>query len=493
MALATPAQLAHVFALDLWRAARAGQDEQFDADRFGVWLEVLVDVGAVVAADKLAGMDVDLVVAGLAQHVRVFDVASVTPFTSTDGEEFVGVRPDGDGPGCDIGGYRVMARRTDAWDAIVSALEALGAEHPEFFRAVMRGCRRLSNSAPEIDGLHDVLTDREQAMFDVALDREGRREAQGYVTPAQARAFLDMSRTLPLGHRRAPPIPNPIARAYFRAVESAAAPDAGSERRLLPAESVAPAAGDHAAVAVAALVEVLHDAGVFKRQQPRALLDEPRNRSRLALIHAQMAFAHDRDPVAHSTRTSELGYLANTLIAGCSIQARPFTIREASDAAVAVCNLGLENWPDAAGLPRDFLVSHDLIGVFQVGWTVLHDDVCMNAVGQLIDVLSALRCDDREIQSGLDTLRLEMTRRARAGTPWLARDALDVIAILDMPAWAALLGLIDECPVIHAGIGASLRAGTREVSPSAFEFVSENSQIAVIRQFLQLLPGILHG
>jgi hypothetical protein len=32
-------------------------------------------------------------------------------------------------------------------------------------------------------------------------------------------------------------------------------------------------------------------------------------------------------------------------MAGCSIQARPFTAQEASDAAVAVCNLGLKNWP----------------------------------------------------------------------------------------------------------------------------------------------------
>ncbi len=40
-----------------------------------------------------------------------------------------------------------------------------------------------------------------------------------------------------------------------------------------------------------------------------------------------------------------LAYLANAIIAGCSIQARPFAPQEASNAAVAVCNLGLEAWP----------------------------------------------------------------------------------------------------------------------------------------------------
>src|SRR5262245_17029884 len=64
VALATPEQLERIFDLDLWRAARAGLDEQFDADRFGVWLEVLVESGAAAAAQKLAGMEVDLVIAG---------------------------------------------------------------------------------------------------------------------------------------------------------------------------------------------------------------------------------------------------------------------------------------------------------------------------------------------------------------------------------------------------------------------------------------------
>src|SRR6266481_5967060 len=52
VALATPAQLARVFDLDLWRTDQPGLDEQFDADRFGVWLEVLMESGATVAAQK---------------------------------------------------------------------------------------------------------------------------------------------------------------------------------------------------------------------------------------------------------------------------------------------------------------------------------------------------------------------------------------------------------------------------------------------------------
>jgi hypothetical protein len=36
---------ARIFDLDLWRACRPGRDEQFDADLFGVWIEVLVESG----------------------------------------------------------------------------------------------------------------------------------------------------------------------------------------------------------------------------------------------------------------------------------------------------------------------------------------------------------------------------------------------------------------------------------------------------------------
>jgi hypothetical protein len=75
--------------------------------------------------------------------------------------------------------------------------------------------------------------------------------------------------------------------------------------------------------------------------------------------------------------------------------------------------------------------------------------------------------------------------------PWRARDALDVIAILDMPAWAALLGLIDEFPVLHAALRASRNPRQRSVSATAFEFISENGQITAVREFMRSLPETL--
>jgi hypothetical protein len=505
VALATPEQVARVFDLDLWRAAKAGLDEQFDAARFGVWLEVLLETGAAAAAQKLAGIDVDLVIAGLAQHALVYDRAAVTPYETTDGELVTfyadAISVFDDGLTFDLGGYLLVAKRADSWEAIVEVLTSLDAGHPDYFHQVMWGCRTLSNSGREIDGLDNLLHEGDQAMFDLAVDREQRREKDGYVTPAQARALLQMSRELRLGSDVMPPT-NPLARAYFRAIEgttSADAYSASSASGLLAAGSEATPAPEDTAEAVAAVFEALLEAGILA-QPPRALLSGSEGRApRLGYIRSRLEFALDQDQAAYSARNEELAYLANTLMAGCSVQARPFTAQEASDAAVAVCNLGLENWPPhwlpakTTELPDSFLVSHDLVNVFQVGWKVLHNNVSMYAAEQLIRVLVRLECSDREIQTGLDELRAELARQWQAGAPWRARDALDVIAILDMPAWVTLLALIDECPVIHAGISASRDSRVRAVSPSDFEFISENSQIAAVREFMRSLPDTLRS
>src|SRR5262249_54348931 len=161
-----PEQLAHIFDLDLWRAPQPSLDEQFDADRFGVWIEVLLESGAAVAAQKLAEMDVGLIVTGLAQHVLVYDRAAVTAYENVDGEQVDVSRIGEDALTFEMGGYLLVAKRADSWEAIVEVLMALGEGHSDYFHQVMGECRTLSNSGYEIDGLDDLLAEGDQAMFD---------------------------------------------------------------------------------------------------------------------------------------------------------------------------------------------------------------------------------------------------------------------------------------------------------------------------------------
>jgi hypothetical protein len=492
VALATPGQIERIFDLDLWRPAQAGLDEEFDAERFGLWLEVLAELDASTAAQKLSEMDTTLVITGLARHARVFDRAVVTPYRTTDGIESRAFREPEHGFACEVGGYRVIAKRTHSWDAIVTILISLEVEHHGYFHQVMSGCRALSNLGFETDGLSELLADEDQVMFDLALDRERRRDEQGYITPAQARAFLEMSRQLRLGSNTMPPA-NPIARAYLRSTDQTKSAHAeASDLR----ESKEPAPLADPLETNAALVNILLEAGIIA-QQPRALLNGSTQENTAALRHirSQMEFVLDRDHAAYIRRNEELTYLANTIMAGCALQDRTFTPQEAWDAAVAVCNLGLENWPPswstAKSMPADFLINHDLVIVFQVGWTVLHKNAGMYAAEQLLQVLAGLRSHERDVQIGLDALRKKLSAGFRSGMPWRARTELEVMAMLDLPAWAALLGLINECPVLHAALSASKNPGTRSVSASAFEFISENSQITSIHDFFQSLPEAL--
>ena len=518
---ATPAQLTSLLDLDLWRHAQPGRDHLFDADRFGEWLEVLVETGHSIAARTIAALDTNLVVVGLSRYVRVFDPGIFEPTAQSDDEptDRHEAMREGDSMDVDtlvhdssggsleseVAGYIVRGRRADAWDAIVALLVALDAEHGQYFHAVMQGCRRLSNSRPENDGLDDLLLAPEQQLHDVAIEREYRRSQQGYATPADARAFLQMARQP--GSMKV----NPIVTAYFRAADEA--PESSNETAQSPAASHSSA--DHALATEApesleAVMDLLTEAGVMP-QRPRALVEaaevEPQA-ARLGCLRRLMAHVRDTHETAYFTRSRELAFLANTLLAGCSVHSRPFTPQEASGAAAGVCNLGLEYWParwpsvnhlrqGAGGQaappdsfpPDSWLTDHDLVTAFEVGWSVLHQDVSVFAADQLISMLIHVDCVDRETRLGILALRSTLVKHRDA--PWRARDAAEILAMLDMTAWIGVLGLLDECPVVPAALMAILDGRTTTVSPTEFDFISTASQIGDVRIFMRKLPDLL--
>ena len=498
--LTTPAQLTSLLDLDLWRHGQPGRDDQFDVDRFGEWLEVLVETGESVAARTVAALDPQLVVAGLSRYVRVFDPGTFEPTEQSDDEAMdrhdrMNSETSRGVSEYEVGGYLVRARRADAWDAIISLLGALETEQADCFRAVMQGCRRLSNSTPEIDGLDDLLLAPEQQLHDAAIEREERRSRRGYASTADARAFLQMARQ-PRAATAAPVASaahNPIATAYFRALEE--------EADTAPAASAsAPAPGVPALDAglpmsdvpesIDGIIELLIDAGEMP-QRPRALLaaaDEDPRAAKLPILRRLMEFTLHHDEPAYLARTRELAFLANSLLAGCSVQSRPFTPQEASDAAACVCNLGLESGPTPADA---FLVDHDLVTSFEAGWSVLYRDVSLMATDQLISTLDYLNPVDADTRKELRALRRALVKHRKAGTPWLAREAAEVLAILDTTAWIAVLGLLDECPILPAALTALLERRTTSVSQTAFDFISTTAQIADIRVFMKALPGLL--
>jgi hypothetical protein len=509
---ATPAQLAALLDLDLWRRAqpgRPGSDEQFDVERFGEWLDVLADTGDEAAARTVAALDPQLVIAGLSRYLRVFDPGTFEPTESSDDEatdrhERMNSETSADVLECEVGGYLVRSRRFDAWDSVVTLLVSLEAGHTDCFQAVMQGCRRLSNSSPEIDGLDDLLGAPEQYFHDLAAERERRQSRFGYATPADARAFLQMARR-PQPDAGAPAVPSsPIATAYFRALEE----DSDDPSRDAPhhdAPGVQVRGDDDSPASIEAVIELLAEAGVMP-ERPRALLEaaaEDARTTTLPLLTRLMDFVLHHDGTAYVTRSRELAFLANTLLAGCSVQSRPFAPQEASDAAACVCHLGLECWPSrwpgalrsrAGGTdapPDAFLVDHSLVTAFEVGWSVLYEDVSLFAADQLGSALADLHVLDADTRRELRQFVRRLETERDAGTPWLARDAAEVLAMLDATAWIGVLGLLDECPILPAALTAVVERRTTRVSPTDFQFISTRAQLGDVRLFMRMLPGLL--
>jgi hypothetical protein len=505
VAAATPQQVASVLDLELWRAPAAGRDDRFDEQRFGSWLEALMDEGEAVAARVVAALDPSLAIVGFSRYVRVFDPAVFEPAVPSDDElpDLLDVASSRSLE-CEVGGYVIRARTPRAWDAITGLLVKLADDRPGAFHVLMQGCRRLSNSTPEADGFHELMLAPAQLLYDVSVEREQRRAQQGYLAAADARAFLQMARQPPASRPHGSPSINAIAAAYFRTLDDPVTPADQHGRR--GERSAGSSADADASTSVDAVVALLAETGSLPAP-PRALLGPaPADAARVTPIQSLMELVHDADPVAYFARSRELAFLANALLAGCSVYSRPFTVEEAWDAAVGVCNLGLEVWPlrrqttvgivESASdltpaLPDTFLVDHDLVSAFEAGWRLLHDEVSMFVTAHLIATLADLESVDPSIQRDLYQLRRELERHRDAGAPWRARDSLEVIGILDMPAWACVRGLLSECPVWPAALTAILDKRTASVSATAFECFTTGGQIRKVHAFVERLRDIL--
>ncbi len=382
LALATPAQLSAVFDLDLWKPTRAGADEQFDAARFLEWLEVLVDADSVMAAARLASMDASLVAAGLSPYLTVWDPAVFEPTDEPSSADPVLNAGRERGVHAEIGGYLVVARRLDTWDSIVEALSTLAEQCPDSFHRVMRHCRRLSNSGRELDGLDDLLSDAEQVRFDLAVHREERRDRLGFLPPDQARAFLDSARVTNVA---AEPERHQVFAGYQRSQMTS---ETEMRPAAIPGETLADGLARDQVSAVESVIEMLRGAGVLA-DAPRLLLpaaQEERSAANAALTRYLQHVGESEDD-GWIARHQELAFLANALMSGCSVQARPFSHREAMDAVAATCNLGLEYWPPAWRPSSE----HTLVTVFQIGWTVLHREVSMATAEQILEALDNVR------------------------------------------------------------------------------------------------------
>ncbi|MCC6751452.1 MAG: hypothetical protein IT371_27620 [Deltaproteobacteria bacterium] len=452
VALATTEQLVQVFDDELWQKARPGDEERFDSDRFALWLEVLLEAGEELAARKLAELPFDLVTLGLHRLLLVLDLDELRGELSDESPEVALLDKALDShPYHELLEFQVIARRHDGWDALLGVLLALDQEHHELLRRILTRCSHLSAGDVEAQGgLYAVLTAEETLETDVAAEREDRRAEQGFVASQAAASFLALARTAPATEREARER-DPVTRAYFR------------ELRRVPAEATAGQSpsvkGRGQATAPGALLDLLREAEVLAPVPVAPLLEahiEPGVAGDPGPFRGALRALYERDAALHASRMEELAYLANVLVAGCTVAGRPFRPLEAAEAAVAICNLGLElleeteERRDATQAPALASVAADVL--FRLGWARLHrlGEAAASSVERLLVARQAALAGTTEARR-VERAIAEVRSAMRAGRPWRARRQLATLQesldeTLDPADLEALRGLLEECP-----------------------------------------------
>lgn len=347
VALSSLEQLREVFDEDLWRSPRPGQDDAFDATRFCTWLEVLLEAGDAFVAERLAELSEDFLVFAFSRLLRALDTAEVAASITGDDEAGL-IDKVLEAEACqELGDYLIVARIENGWDAVWTTLVALDDRHAELLRAVLHRCWLATREQAEgAGGLYEVLTGEEQLLEDARAEREERRAARGYVSPADARAFLGLARRAP-----AEPETDPITRAYFR------------ELRPVP---LAPdlAGGGARPSRFAPLRRLLAEAGALPAPEAAPAPGD-------SLFRSTVAELAGFDPRAHQRVVEELAYLANVLVAGDT--SRAWQPLEAAERVLELCDAGLRAVLAREGdatrsVALEALVRWGAIGLFRTAW-----------------------------------------------------------------------------------------------------------------------------
>jgi hypothetical protein len=325
IALATTEQLVQAFDEDLFVSERAGERESLDVARFIVWLEVLLEAGDEVAAQRIAQLDEDFVAHALSGALLVLDQDALRDRLD-EGDEEEARRVDKSLESAlseDIDGYILVAKQHDGWDAVLALVLALDRDHRALLVRLLERLAQLGSTyLDDLEELSTVLSEGESLAEDAEAAREDRRSKQGYVDARSARAFLALARKRAVEER--PADRDPLTRAYFREVERGRPSAAGH-----PADTAAPG------LPLAVLRE-LDEAGV--RGSRLALNGSSTQTPTLDAFTEVLRDLSRNEPSRFGERMEELAYLANVLIAGHDRDGARLLPQEAADAAIAtVC------------------------------------------------------------------------------------------------------------------------------------------------------------
>lgn len=478
VAMATGEQLSRVFDEDLWVGPRPGEEEIFDPGRFILWLEVLFENGLESAMEKIVRFDEDLITLALTRHILVLDMdaLAVRMAERNRGEEADLVDKTLDGAlSLEFEGYLVIARPHCGWDVVSTLLIELNQADDAMLERLLRHCARISTDYIEDNGgLYDVFSTEEMLTADLAGERQERRQQEGYVPPASAVAFLEQARSHTLAQHVAEKRWDYDTRRYFKTLNTDTAKTAA-------ADTTAPdpvANADRQRV-----LELLQEAEILESPGTQRLLSSGESHPEpIPLVRAMHALREDGLAV-YDQRLSETTYLANVLMAGCSLHGRRFRPVEAAEAVMATCQLGAEHLTglclttvddkDLANLTT-LLADTDMVHLFNCGWRILHERIGMPAALCLAELMRRadddLHCKRRRYE--LAVKRLSLNKKIRANRPWLFVPEIDdLLGEMDNDVLAQLSDLISEYPLL----------------PPVLQRPEDNARLPVIRTVEQVV------
>jgi hypothetical protein len=360
LALANSEQLQGVFDADLWFSERAGADERFDAARFALWLEVLVEQGAAFAARTLAELDPDLLTLALCNLLLVIDIDTLSQrvaWGGSDDDRDLLERALESGTYHEFEQYRVIARDLHAWDVLLCVLcEWNERDYATLGSALARCCAVSIDYIEDNGGLYEVLENMELAELDAGSERAERRAAAGYMAPSDARAFLRLALETPRTELLTQPGPDAITRAYFRSLAAAdPGPRQQPARRMLTAQAAS-------APQLQELLAVLEEDEV-----PRRLAAGAKGGPAPKLGAALRRLSQSR-PELHAQRLQEAAYLANVVLAGLGLGPSGMRPVEAAEAALWLCELGAQQLVSRARGLSQLVEETSLVTLLQIGF-----------------------------------------------------------------------------------------------------------------------------
>jgi hypothetical protein len=442
-----------------WKIPCSGANPVFDPAEFINWLQVWNELGELFVAERLGAMSDEYLGLCLSSVLHAgYAGGSGLCTDESESEQYCG----DDAAGCVAdsgtdsyqvcGHYLLRPAFEYDWEIVRTALDALWRHAPDRLLHIL-GTLVTSESMLNLHGRRIALN------ADVAFARERHLERRGYVSPAGAQAFLasvsvttqellTMSAYDNETRRFLEGIENHDTDRH--PVENAIGTD-GANDELHKSES------EYSGIALAlpsqdqirSLSLQLEIEGFVETKRFESL---PRIgiKPKVSVLADMLQRLEGEKFEAFQQRTRELAYLATVLMAGGSLEGRPFTGGDARDGALATCNLGVE-FIQSSQTALKLDTEPGLIRPFLIGWQFLDTvrDRVIDSIQRSLTELETprkprnLRWLHDEARIGMRDLRKAVEQRRFADI----RDAMTFLSIVfDAAACQEIAPLLDHLP-----------------------------------------------